>query len=353
MTPCLSLRNALARFLPWNKARLSCMIALVQGIVKARCVNLTLISAAFEGDAKNQSTYRRFQRFFKQFDLPLADVARAILSKIPKPADGHILCMDRTNWQLGKRHINILTVGILVGKVCVPIAWKVLPQSTKIGNSNFRHRIAVMESLLEVMDANDIRVLLMDREFLGEEWLGWLDDRQIGFVLRIKKNTLVSGVPVADLCSKPGPKTKSKQEIWGRELYLSHKKIGGNDGDLLVVSNRHCGKEALEFYRMRWGIELLFSHLKKRGFDLESTHLTDAVKLEKLMAALSLSFLYTYGWGLQLRLMEQQTSALSRKSDFRYGFEAILKILLNPNKMKDQANEFFDWIEHGTIPLKS
>jgi hypothetical protein len=261
--------------------------------------------------------------------------------------------MDRTNWQLGKRHINILTVGILVGKVCVPVAWKVLPQSTKKGNSSFRQRIAVMECLLEVIDAGDIRVLLMDREFLGGEWLNWLDARDMAFVLRIKKNTLVAGVPAADLCSKPGPKTKSKQEIWGRDLYLSHKKIGGGrESDLLVVSNRHCGKEALELYRMRWGIELLFSHLKKRGFDLESTHMTDAGKLEKLMAVLSLSFLYTYGWGLQLRLLKKQTSALARKSDFRYGFEAILKILLNPNEMNDRAAQFFDWVEHGKIPLR-
>ena len=67
------------------------------------------------------------------------------------------------------------------------------------------------------------------------------------------------------------------------------------------------------------------------------------------MAVLSLSSLHTYGWGLQLRLLKKQNKALARKSDFRYGSEAILKIPLNPNSMNDQANPFFDRVEHGAI----
>ena len=67
----------------------------------------------------------------------------------------------------GKSHINILTVGVRAGKVCVPIAWLVLPQSTKKGNFGFRHRKKVMMELFSVLPAKDIKVLLMDREFLG------------------------------------------------------------------------------------------------------------------------------------------------------------------------------------------
>jgi hypothetical protein len=43
-------------------------------------------------------------------------------------------------------------------------------------------------------------------------------------------------------------------------------------------------------YRLRWGIEQLFSHLKKRGFDLEATHMREARKLEKLFALVTLAF---------------------------------------------------------------
>ena len=71
---------------------------------------------------------------------------------------------------------------------------------------------------------------------------------------------------------------------------------GRLDERLHVISNRFNGEEALELYSLRWGLELLFSHLKKRGFDLEATHMSDSKKLEKLFALVSLAFLYSFGW---------------------------------------------------------
>jgi hypothetical protein len=40
-----------------------------------------------------------------------------------------------------------------------PIAWLVLPARIKRGKSNKRHRITVMERVLEIMKATDIKVL--------------------------------------------------------------------------------------------------------------------------------------------------------------------------------------------------
>lgn len=53
----------------------------------------------------------------------------------------------------------------------------------------------------------------------------------------------------------------------------------GKRGERLnVISNRFSGPEMLELYKQRWGIELLFNHLKKRGFNLEDTHMTSGKK---------------------------------------------------------------------------
>ena len=101
--------------------------------------------------------------------------------------------MDRTNWKYGKRHINILTVGIVVNKIAVPIAWKLLPQKTKRGNPNTKQRIAIMQKLLLLMEAEDIQVLTMNREFGGEKWLNYLGTKSIGYVVRIKSNTIAGG----------------------------------------------------------------------------------------------------------------------------------------------------------------
>ncbi len=345
------LYQSLAKRLAWNKARFKCMVALIQGILRVRNVNLSTMSTMFDGgDALQTSIYRRFQRFFKEFKLPCTDIANIILSKIPKPAGGYTLCMDRTSWKLGKTHINILTVAILTGNVCVPVAWLVLPKSTKNGNSNCRHRKKVMMELFAVLPVGHIKVLLMDREFLGKEWLGWLDARGIGFVLRLKSNTIVGDKLASELGSTPGPKAQARQDIWDMRLYFGHKKITGNRGkDLFVVSNCFKAKQALELYHGRWGIELLFSHLKRRGFNLEDTHLTDRKKLERLMAVVSLSFLYSYGWGLHLRTIEKQSAFLRRKSDFKYGLDSIMRMLSNPISADGRMPEFLDWVESGCI----
>lgn len=190
----------------------------------------------------------------------------------------------------------------------------------------------------------------MDREFLGENWLQWLDKKGIDYVLRIKKNTLIGDKNADQHGSTPGPKMQERQSIWGLPLYFSHKKISKTKGgDLFVVSNRFKGKEALELYRKRWGIELLFSHLKRRGFNLEDTHLKDKKKLERLMAVVSVSFLYSYGWGLHLRKTIKQNSFTRRQSDFRYGLNSILSMIWNPRGNTDSMNDFLEWIDTGTL----
>jgi len=347
-----NLYNSVSTSFMWNQARLNCFVGLVQGVVIRRTVNLRLLTSSQKGKATSDSNYRKLQRFFEQFDLPLQDISSFIAAKIPKPSNGYTLSMDRTNWQLGKRYINILTIGINVGKVCVPIVWKVLPQSTKQGNSNKKHRIDLMKELLHVFPAKDIAVLLMDREFLGKEWLSWLEEKDIGYVLRIKHNTVIGDKLASERGKARGRKSKERQNIWGLKLYFSSKSIPrGREERLYVVSNRHLGKEALDLYRLRWGIELLFSHLKKRGFRLEDTHMTGDRKLEKLMTVVSLSFLFTYGWGLELRKLCKQTAHIKRRSDFRYGLDQLEEMLTNPEKEPELYRKFLEWIESGNIKI--
>ena len=342
--------NTVSQSLMWNKARVKCFVGLVQAIIHKRTVNLRELTVSQPGNALTSSHYRKFQRFFEKFEMPLPDVSRLILAKIPQPLQGYTLSMDRTNWKLGKRHINILTIGVHVGKVCVPLVWKVLPQSSKNGNSNKSQRIELVSKLLDVMPSDAIKVLLMDREFLGKQWLGWLNQQGVHYVLRIKHNTVV-GNKLADEHGKSrGRKPAMVQKIWGLDLFFACKPIQRSGGQrLYVVSNHYGGKEALALYRQRWGIELLFSNLKKRGFDLEETHLTEDTKLERLMAVVSLSFLFTYGWGLHLRSLEKQTAHIKRQSDFRYGLDSIEEMLFMPHGQRNYREEFYSWLQHGKL----
>ena len=119
---------------------------------------------------------------------------------------------------------------------------------------------------------------------------------------------------------------------------------GRRDSNLYIVSNRFSGKEALALYRKRWGIEQLFSHLKKRGFDLEATHMTAPAKLEKLFALVTLAFLFSFAWGCHLRSTRNVTKAMKRKSLFRQGLEDILRLLTNPHLPTEEFRDFVRWL---------
>lgn len=280
-----------------NLARLKCLALLLVSLLRHCTVNLTILATDNLTGAKNESCYRRFQNFFLKSTLDLVSVGRLILGKIPRPERGWVLSLDRTNWKFGQRHINILTLGVVVNHIAIPIAWRVLPQATKRGNSNTAQRIDLPTTVLLFLKAEDILVLTMDREFGGEKWLKWLDNQNIGFVVRIKSNTLVGGKSAGQYrFTGKAKKAGLRRSIWNMEIFFTSKTItakGRRDERLYIVSNRFHGREALELYKLRWGIERLFSHLKKRGFNLESTHMSEAVKLEKLFALVSLAFVFS------------------------------------------------------------
>jgi hypothetical protein len=79
--------------------------------------------------------------------------------------------------------------------------------------------------------------------------------------------------------------------VLGRQLHVIGLRYVGRKGEpehlLLVCPGRP--HRALSHYQKRWGIETLFAALKSRGFDLESTHLTDETRLEKLLRLLALA----------------------------------------------------------------
>ena len=97
---------------------------------------------------------------------------------------------------------------------------------------------------------------------------------------------------------------------------------------LLLLSNRCRGQQALQTYRKRWGIERLFWHMKRKGFDLEATHITSAKKLDKLFMIVSLAFLICFAWGCRIRFYKQHSSQQSQlKSLFRSRLEDILRMM--------------------------
>ena len=78
--------------------------------------------------------------------------------------------------------------------------------------------------------------------------------------------------------------------------------------------------------------------------------MTDAAKLEKLFALVSLAFLFSYAWGCQLQSVRKATQAMKRKSLFRQGLEDILRLLNNPHHKPEELEAFSYWLKSPFDP---
>ena len=85
-----------------------------------------------------------FERFFQHVHLDEASVARMIVHIMGLSGKPWHLALDRTNWKFGRCHINILMLGVVHEKVCIPLFWVPLD---KAGNSNTRERTDLMVRL--------------------------------------------------------------------------------------------------------------------------------------------------------------------------------------------------------------
>lgn len=302
MKPVAALQDKLSLYLNWNKARLEFASQFILGLIKLRTCSLYRLCVVFQREACSQSSYKRIQRFFRNYTFDPAAIARLLTAIMPLD-DEWILCLDRTNWKLGQKEINHLVLAVACNGVAIPLFWCNLG---KAGNSESEERICLVQRFLEAFPDQKIRYITADREFIGHSWLGWLIEHKIMFRVRIPKSTQVTrrkSVPIAvrfhflNLTCHTWSVLPETCRLWDMDLYVAGSL--SPKGYSYVISQAQP-ETIISDYRTRWEIETLFSCLKTRGFDLESCRLTHPDRTDKLVALLAIAFCWSYGEGLQL-----------------------------------------------------
>ncbi|MBX9924451.1 MAG: transposase [Rhabdochlamydiaceae bacterium] len=62
------------------------------------------------------------------------------------------------------------------------------------GSSSTSEQIHVLKQVLQKIGPRRIQAFLADGEFIGDDWFRFLKKSKIPFVIRIKKNTLATGI---------------------------------------------------------------------------------------------------------------------------------------------------------------
>lgn len=160
------------------------MSAMLMAIVASRSVQLSVLSRFYEASDRPDSAFKRMQRFLRQVSLPSQSIALLILSLLGFDKDKKLtLILDRTNWQFGRCHINVLFLSVIWNGVGVPLFFKFLADK-KQGNSSYIDRIELVEKAIALVGRSSISAVLGDREFVGKRWLLWLRKAKIPFVMR-------------------------------------------------------------------------------------------------------------------------------------------------------------------------
>jgi len=289
------LERTLGENVTWNKARINFLAKFLIALIQVKSISLVQISSVMSARAKQDSHYKRCQRFLRGFELPFLDIARLVI-KLLGINPPFVISVDRTDWCLGETPLNILMLSLVIKGVAFPLLWTVLE---KKGCSDTRERIELMQMYLELFGKDSIEFVTADREFIGKDWFAYLRKKRIKFRIRIKENLKVTNsrankkVKVKNLfrTQKTGVCLLlfGKRQVMGEEVYLMG--MRNFDGEYVIVASSDETEEILKDYQKRWKIETLFGCLKTRGFCLEETHVTKKERLEKLLALMTIAFL--------------------------------------------------------------
>ena len=325
-----------------NLARIKLMAYMLHALCVVQTVSLHKLASAMPTSVERDSNLRRIQRFIANYALNLDLVAMMIFSLLPVK-NGLVLSMDRTNWKFGDFNINILTLGITYKGVAFPLLFSLL---NKRGNSNWEERKDIMERFIRLFGHDCIGCLVADREFIGKEWIGWLNDNRIRYYIRIRQDIWVVK-----------PSTGERIRAWwlfnslkvgqekfyyklflhkGQYVYLAGSRIKNSDGipelQILICFNRP--EDGVASYKKRWEIETAFRAMKSSGFNIEDTHLRDKVRIARLFAMVCMALVWAYLVGEHKDIYVKPIKILKHgrraKSLVKYGLEEISNVLFRP-----------------------
>ncbi|MCW3808131.1 IS4 family transposase [Plebeiibacterium marinum] len=331
----------------WHKARIKCLLIIINSMIKFQTVSYVKLAQGFSSSVEHESSLRRVQRFFAEFSFDPLIFTRLIYSLLPDEPP-YMLSMDRTNWKFGKTDINILMLSVCYKGVSIPLIWKLLP---KRGNSNALERKEVLDTYVQFFGTQNIKAFMADREFIGEEWFENLIRQNIPFYIRIRNNMMVhrhGKTPIKAFWLFNNMKIGyykhcDKLYYLGKNLvYLSgaksFNKITGKV-EFTIIASFNQYDQALINYKERWQIETMFRAMKSSGFNLEDTHLTDLDRIAKLLAVVSIAFVWAYLAGIDkhenIKPIRVKKHGRRAYSFFKYGLIRMAHALSNPINNND------------------
>ncbi len=306
MTPTSRLYDALSHYLSqceiqWQDVRhLQTLCWMIIGMIQSQNVHLNGFGMYVKSRAQvAQSHQRRFRRWLSNRRIDVVSAHHALIRQALSEwhRERLYLSLDTTVvWNC----FCIVWVGVVYRGRTVPVAWRVVAQSSSTVRLWTIQRV-LRQAQRSLPDGVAI-VLLADRGFADGKLMKYLREN-LGwhFRIRIKRSFQfqlegqwhkVSGVQL-----QPGQayftpavsvgKTKPYPNVY---LAFAHDKLSGENWT--IVSDEPTNLKTFAQYRLRFQVEESFLDLKSNGFNLEASRLKDKFALSQLCGVVALTTLF-------------------------------------------------------------
>lgn len=337
------------------------------------------MSKILDEPLKYDTAYARLKRFFQSGNTEgiFKFVCVLIINTFAQSPECYLL-LDRTNWKLGKSHINLLVIGLLYRDVFIPLVWLDLGRA---GNSNAKQRLDLVDKLVSWWALSDVEMpqlhIAGDREFIGFNWFKGLELRGILFVMRIPASFKLQlwfngkikdrrlGLKIIQRYLSASGKDSVEAVLMSE--YILRLTICENDSSrgkaafIFLFTNMDNMQQASKFYRKRYKIEICFKHLKKCGLNLEDTKMEGQHKMDLLFAVLTLIYAMAIQKGiLHFENVEPQEMKMfydpkpyiaPTKSVFMKGFEDLWDNIFSFEEFTHEVMQLAKWIARQQNPL--
>ena len=301
--------NRLFGFPEGNQARrLNTLASMINGIIASGHVSLPRIAKHECKNTDAESKVKQKSRFLQNghvtFDTFFLPYISAFLQGLAKGGE-LVFSMDGST--IG-RGCMCLMVSVKYKKRAIPVAWLVV--KGKKGHLPESLHVQLLQRLAGLVPQGCRCVFLGDGEFDGSVLQGHLAKLNWEYALRTASNTLVS----TDFPEQ----FKLRELDPGQEEYMlvgdvrfTAKEFGPVNvlvwhcrkykDPIYLVTNIDHAPLACRYYKWRFLIETLFSDQKSRGFHIHKSHIGSPERLERLLIATCMAYIWIVLMGVQCR----------------------------------------------------
>jgi hypothetical protein len=320
---------------------------LVTGLYLSGAVHLSLVVRHWPVGGQLPSLVNRLHRFLcnelvspQRWYRPVAQHVLTCLS--PQRLR---LVIDMT--QVGCRH-RALVVGVAYRRRTLPLAWSL--HHGPMGNVAVTQVIRLLETVNRWLPPGRDVELTADSSFNPSDLLFWLRENHWHYVIRQRPQAHIRRpdgpwLPIGSLSLAPG-QTQVVGWVWVAKTnpfgltWLTLHWAKGEPTPWILMSDIPDAKQVIRAYRRRMWVEEMFGDMKRHGFDLQSTHLLDAARIERLMLGVCMAYTWLTSLGSWVvkngyrHLIDHKSRR--DKSYFRLGWDWVVRcsrldLFLNPH----------------------